>query len=118
MLKRLLVDFIMQRHSGRDGVGVLQHAEELECARVCMCVWDRKRHTAAVLSARKKGELKRKRGTFIGENHIYCPRAVLVFLDLKYPVCIWDLVRTPAFAYLIFDKLQTAEGHKTFIIAI
>lgn len=50
----------------------------------------------------------------MGENHIYCPRAALVFLDLKYPVCIWDPVRTSAFAHLIFNKLQTAEGHETF----
>lgn len=53
--KRLQGGFIMQRHSGRDWVGVLRHTEEQECVAT-----GRDRQNSSAECGKKKGEVKKR----------------------------------------------------------
>lgn len=60
----------MQRHSGRDGVGVLRHTEELECTRTCVCVGQEETDSGSAECEEKGGVKKKKRHIHGGKPHL------------------------------------------------
>lgn len=66
--KRLQGGFIMQRHSGRDWVGVLRHTEEQECVAT-----GRDRQNSSAECGKKKGEVKKRKPTFTAHVQLHNP---------------------------------------------
>lgn len=58
----------MQRHSGRDWVGVLRHTEEQECVAT-----GRDRQNSSAECGEKKGEVKKRKPTFTAHVQLHNP---------------------------------------------